>query len=65
MIAKNDLSLPLKLLRLSYDALLGARGPDDLRDVYPLVLDILEMAIAEIDRRIDDDSGDESTVRGE
>lgn len=65
MIAKNDLSLPLKLLRLSYDALSGARGPDDLRDVYPLVLDILEMAIAEIDRRIDDDSGDESTVQGE
>lgn len=56
MISEKDLVLPLALLNRVYDALdaIGQEGvcaPGDSRKAYPLVLDMLEMAISEIDRR--------------
>lgn len=65
MSAKNAFALPLRLLNRVYDELLDVGGPEGdgvpegLRETYPLLLDMLEMAIAEIDRRASDGSGDE------
>lgn len=47
MSAKSDLTLPLALLKRVSDA----PGPDAFRETYPLLVDVLEMAIAEIARQ--------------
>lgn len=53
MIDKNDLILPLALLNKALETLIEARTPADLQETYPFVLDMLEMAISEIERRCD------------
>lgn len=54
MIAEKDLLLPLELLNTVYESLSNARGPGDLVETYPLLLDILDKAITYIERRVKD-----------
>lgn len=51
MSAKSDLTLPLALLKRVHETLSDAPGPDAFRETYPLLVDVLEMAIAEIARQ--------------
>lgn len=53
MIDESDLFLPLALLQRVHKALSDANGPDALQATYPLLVDMLWMAVDEIDRLVD------------